>query len=83
MKQREQVGGVDLSGDALVVLQPHQYELLDVLVDLGLPQVVNADPSEAGEVCCDGCGLSGGEHGQQPAGEETTAQGYSCLALLQ
>ena len=66
MEEGEQFRGVfcNLSCDAFIIVQPGQYELLYVLYDLSLPQVVDADPPEAREVCGDGSGLSGGEHRQ-------------------
>ena len=54
----------NLSCYAFIVVKSGQYELLDVLDDLSLPKVINADPSEAREVGGDGSGLSGGEHRQ-------------------
>ena len=77
VEEREQLRGVlgDLPRDALVGLQPEQDELLNVLDDLRLPQVIDADPPEAREVLGDGGGLAGGEHGQQPAGEEVGVSG--------
>ena len=64
-----------LSCDAFIILKSGQYELLDVLDDLSLPEVVNADPPEAREVSGDGRGLPGGEDGQQPAGKEVGVTG--------
>ena len=59
-----------LSCDAFIILKSGQYELLDVLDDLSLAEVVNADPPEAREVSGDGGGLSGGEDWQQPPGKQ-------------
>ena len=64
-----------LSCDAFIVLKSGQYELLDVLDDLSLTEVVNADPPEAREVSGDGGGLPGGEDGQQPPGKEVGVTG--------
>ena len=59
-----------MAGYALVRLETDQDELLDVLDHLGLPQVVDADPSKSREVTCDGSGLTGCEDGQQPPREK-------------
>ena len=64
-----------LSCDAFIILKSGQYELLDVLDDLSLAEIINADPPEAREVGGDGRGLPGGEDWQQPPGEEVGVTG--------
>ena len=71
-----------LSCDAFIILKSGQYELLDVLDDLSLAKVVNADPPEAREVGCDGRGLPGGEDWQQPPGEEVRVAGEQLRDVL-
>ena len=77
MKERQQFGGVfgDLTCNALVRLKSDEDELLDVLDDLGLPQIVDADPSKSWEVTSDGSGLAGCEDGKQPTGKEVNMSG--------
>ena len=64
-----------MSCDAFIILKSGQYELLDVLDDLSLTEVVNADPPEAREVSRDGRGLPGGEDWQQPPRKEVRVAG--------
>ena len=71
-----------LSCDAFIILKSGKYELLDVLDDLSLAEVVDADPPEAREVGGDGRGLPGGEDWQQPPGEEVGVTGEKLRDVL-
>ena len=64
-----------MAGYALVRLETDQDELLDVLDHLGLPKVVDADPSESGEMTSDGGGLPGCKNREEPTREEMNMAG--------
>ena len=51
MEQRQEFSGVfgDLSRDVLIVLESEQDELLNILNNLGLPQIIYTDASEKRE----------------------------------
>ena len=51
MEQRQEFSGVlgDLSRDVLIILESEQDELLNILNNLGLPQIIYADASKTRE----------------------------------
>ena len=51
MEQRQEFSGVfgDLSRDVLIILESEEDELLNILNNLGLPQIINTDASEKRE----------------------------------
>ena len=64
-----------MAGYALVRLETDQDKLLDVLDHLGLPQVVDADPTESREMTSDGGGLPGCKNREEPTREEMNMTG--------